>query len=151
MGQRFCSTVVKHAIYRVDEALDLWILSSCALEGGKGDETAAWYDEEASWANAGTVPPASIILINPLSASLSQAKTYMPLMYSTKWSFLPKWFNSSICRPCHQDKNRRHLPVNPAQADENTITGGVCISKNIQLHWDVHENLCDRVNLFENC
>lgn len=43
--------------YNVEEVLDLCVLSSWEEFGE--DNIAAWYDEEASWAKAGTAPPAS--------------------------------------------------------------------------------------------
>uniref|UniRef100_A0A2P2KGG8 Secreted protein n=1 Tax=Rhizophora mucronata TaxID=61149 RepID=A0A2P2KGG8_RHIMU len=73
-----CTTalVYNHSTSHKVELLVLCILSP--FEGGnEGDETAAWYEEDASWASAGTAPP-----------------------------------------------------VNPAQAEENTITGGACICTN---------------------
>lgn len=42
----------------VDEVLELCTLSSPEATGGDGDDTTAWYDEEASCASAGTAPPA---------------------------------------------------------------------------------------------
>lgn len=44
--------------YRGEDVLDLCILSSWEAGGIDVEERAAWYDEEASWARAGTAPPA---------------------------------------------------------------------------------------------
>lgn len=43
--------------YNVEEVLDLLMSSSW---GGGADETAAWYDEAASWVSAGIAPPTNI-------------------------------------------------------------------------------------------
>lgn len=57
-GSLTCTCLHKAVVhYRVEEVLDLWIFSSSDVGGNEDDETTARYEEEASWAKAGTAPP----------------------------------------------------------------------------------------------
>ena len=48
-------------VFYRDDAVDLCILWFSSACGGWDERTAAWYEDEASCASAGTVPPANIV------------------------------------------------------------------------------------------
>lgn len=54
----------------------LWI-SSSSEEGAGEDETAAWYDEEASCARAGTAPPVIFIQKRKIYIATNSSGTQM--------------------------------------------------------------------------
>uniref|UniRef100_A0A2P2KGL0 Uncharacterized protein n=1 Tax=Rhizophora mucronata TaxID=61149 RepID=A0A2P2KGL0_RHIMU len=87
-----CTTalVYNHSTSHKVELLVLCILSP--FEGGnEGDETAAWYEEDASWASAGTAPPVDFTRDTTIKISMATSmKKLSAEDKATPYILLPK-------------------------------------------------------------